>query len=44
MSTISSFRSIENNNDVYRGKDCMAKFCELLREHTMNIINFEKKK
>ena len=23
MSTISSFRSIENNHDVYRGKDCM---------------------
>ena len=26
MSTISSFRSIENNHDVYRGKDCMKKF------------------
>ena len=29
MSTISSFRSIENKHDVYRGKDCMEKFCEL---------------
>ena len=28
MSTISSFRSIENKHDVYRGKDCMKKFCE----------------
>ena len=43
MSTISSFRSIENKHDVYRGKDCMKKFCESLREHTMKIINFKKK-
>ena len=26
MSTISSFRSIENTYDVYKGKDCMKKF------------------
>ena len=39
MSTISLFRSIENKHDVYRGKDCMKKFCELLREHAMKIIN-----
>ena len=26
MSAISSFRRIKNNNDVYRGKDCMKKF------------------
>ena len=32
MSTISSFKSIENRNDVYRGKDCTKKFCESLRE------------
>ena len=44
MSTISSFRSIENKPDVYRGKDCMKKFCELLREHVMKRINFKKKK
>ena len=25
MSTISSFKSIENKHDVYRGKDCMKK-------------------
>ena len=31
MSTISSFRSIENKHDVYRGKDCMKMFCEFLR-------------
>ena len=28
MSTISSFRSIENKHDVYRGEDCMKMFCE----------------
>ena len=35
--TISSFRSIENKHDVYRGKDCMKKFCECLREHGTKI-------
>ena len=44
MSTISSFRSIENKYDVYRGKDCMKKFYEFLREHAIKIINFKKKK
>ena len=44
MSTISSFRSIENNHDVYRGKDCMKKFCEFLKEHAMKIIKFKTKK
>ena len=44
MSAISSFRSIENKHDVYRVKDCMKKFCESLREITMKIINFKKKK
>ena len=44
MSTISSFKSIENNHDVYRGKDSMKKFCESLREHAMEMINFKKKK
>ena len=41
---ISSLRSIENKHDAYRGKDCMKKFCESLREHEMKIINFKKKK
>ena len=42
MSTISSFRSIEN--DVNRGKDCMKIFCESLREHAVKLIYFKKKK
>ena len=44
MSTISSFKNIENKHDVYRGKDCMKKFCESLRKHAMKIINFKKEK
>ena len=43
MSTISSFRSIENKHDVYRGNGCMKKICDSLREHAMKIINFKKK-
>ena len=41
MSTISSFKTTENNHDVYRGKDCMKKFCKSLE---MEIINFKEKK
>ena len=37
MSTTSSFRSIENKHDVHRGKDCIKKFCESLKEHAMKI-------
>ena len=44
MSTISTFRSIENKHDAYRGKSCMKKCCESLREHAIKIINFKKKK
>ena len=42
MSTISSFKSIENKHDVWRGKLFMKKFCESLREYAMKLINFEK--
>ena len=43
ISTISSFRSLKNKHDVYRGNDCMKKFCEFLTEHAMKIVNFRKK-
>ena len=43
MFKISSFKSIANKHYEYRGKDCLKKFCESIREHTMKIINFEKK-
>ena len=29
---------------MYRGKDCVKRFCEFLRKHAMNIINFKKLK
>ena len=44
MSTISAFRSMQKKHDVYRGKDCMKKFCESLRERVMEIINSKKEK
>ena len=44
MSTMSSFKSIENMLDEYRGKYCMEMFCESLVEDAMEIINFKNKK
>ena len=44
MSTISWFRSIEHNHDVYRGNDHMKKFCKFLREHAMKILILKRKK
>ena len=43
-STIWTFDHIENKNTLYRGKYCMKKFCECLRENAKFIIDFEKKK
>ena len=42
--TSCSFDPTKNKRDCYRGKDCIEKFCEGLREHAMKIINYEKKK
>ena len=44
MSSIWAFGNRENKHILYRGKDCMKKFCTFLREHAKNIINSEKKK
>ena len=44
MFTILSFTGIEDKHDVYRNKDCMEKFWESLREHTVEIINLKRKK
>ena len=38
------FDHIEKKHTLYRGKDCIKKFCEFLREHAKNTIDFEKKK
>ena len=43
MPTISSCRSIQNKNDIFRDKVCMKKFCEFLREHAMKTITLKKK-
>ena len=40
MSTISSFKNIKNNHNLYRGKNCMKKFCKSLRERAIRIIIF----
>ena len=44
MSTILSFKDIENKHDVYRGKDFMKNFWECLKKHARKIINFKKEK
>ena len=44
MSTTCAFDHIENTHSLYRGKDYIKKFCEFLREHAKNIINFKKTK
>ena len=36
MSKISSFKSIENKNDVYRGKNCLKKFCKYFKRRKLN--------
>ena len=38
-----SFDKSENEQTYYRGRDCMKKFCEDLKEHVNRIINFEMK-
>ena len=42
--TSSSFDESKNKLNYYRGKDCMKKFCEDLKENATRIINYEKKK
>ena len=42
MSIISSLKTIEIKYDVYRGKYCIQKYCEFLREHAMQIINLKE--
>ena len=44
VSTIWAFDNKENKHTLYSRKDCMKKFCESLRGHAKNLIDFEKKK
>ena len=32
------------NFECYRGKDCIKNFCKDLKEHVLEIINYEKKR
>ena len=42
--TTLSLKDIENNDDVYWGKECMKKFWETLRKQALKITDFNKKK
>ena len=44
MSTVWPSKAIKNKYDVYRGKDCMKKFCGSVKEHALKITNFKNKK
>ena len=37
------FDPTKNKVDCYKGEDCMERFCKDLREHTTEIIDYEKK-
>ena len=39
-----SFDTGENKLDCYRSKDCMKKFCQVLKKHVTRIIDYEKRK
>ena len=41
MSTIWALDNMENKRSLYRGEDCMKKFCISLKKHATNVINFE---
>ena len=43
MFTSCSFDEKENKLNYYRGKDCIKKLCKKLKEHAMEIINYERK-
>ena len=42
--TCCSFDKSETRHKYYRGKDCIERFCRDLRDQTMKIINYKKKK
>ena len=44
MRAIWTFNSTKDKHNSYRGEDCMKRFFDSLREHTVDVINFEKKK
>ena len=43
MFTRCSFDKKENELNYYRGKDCIEKLCQKLKERAMKIFNYEEK-
>ena len=41
--TSCSFDKSENKQTYYRGRDCMKRFCDDLKEHVTKITNYEMK-
>ena len=41
--TSCSFDKSENKQTYYRGRDCMKRFCDDLKEHLTRIANYEMK-
>ena len=41
--TSCSFDKSENKQTYYRGRDCMKRFCDDLKEHVTRITNYEMK-
>ena len=39
-----SFDPRKNKLDCYKGEDCVERFCKDLREHTTEIINYDKRR
>ena len=42
VSTVWGFDHIKNKHTLYRGKDCMKKFCKPSKEHAIKIIGFKR--
>ena len=42
LCTNCSFDATKNKLNCYRGKDCMKRFCNDLREHALKITEYDK--
>ena len=43
LDLVSLFDSKQNKRSFYRGRDCIEKFCEDLKELATKVINYEEK-
>ena len=44
LSTLWAFVVVENKHTLNRGQNSMKKFCSSLKEHSTNVIDYQKKK